>query len=251
METPEMGWQQEGSSRRDCTQNDFVARQELRTKIHYTVSGADYGIGCTIPLRVRHLPRYKCNICFSGGETMSGLKRLTSISFVLLAMLLVGLPRMPLSAQTLDENALKAMKWRQVGPFRGGRALTATGVAGDPLTYYFGSVAGGVWKTTNGGSTWTPMTDKTGIMSVGAIAVAPSDPNVVYVGTGESCWRGNISYGDGMYKSVDAGKTWTHIGLEDTRHISKIIVHPANPDVLFVAAMGHAYGPNETRGVFR
>jgi len=182
---------------------------------------------------------------------MSGLKRLTSLGSVLLAMLLFAISFAPLRAQTLDENALKAMKWRQVGPFRGGRALAGTGVAGDPLTYYFGSVAGGVWKTTNGGNTWTPMTDKTGIMSVGAIAVAPSDSNVLYVGTGESCWRGDISYGDGMYKSVDGGKTWTHIGLEDTRHISKVIVHPTNPDIVFVAAMGHAYGPNETRGVFR
>lgn len=184
---------------------------------------------------------------------MSGLnwKCLTRIFSVLVAMLLLGLTGADLRAQTLDENALKAMKWRQVGPFRGGRALSATGVAGDSQTYYFGAVAGGVWKTTNGGMTWTPMTDKTGIMSVGAIAVAPSDPNVVYVGTGESCWRGDISYGDGMYKSIDAGKTWTHIGLDDTRHISKVIVHPTNPDILFVAAMGHAYGPNETRGVFR
>jgi photosystem II stability/assembly factor-like uncharacterized protein len=143
------------------------------------------------------------------------------------------------------------MKWRQVGPFRGGRALAVAGVAGDPETYYFGSVAGGVWKTTNGGLTWMPMTDKTGIMSVGAVAVAPSDPNVIYVGTGESCWRGNISYGDGMYKSLDGGKTWNHIGLEDTRHIARIVVNPTNPDVLYVAAMGHAYGPNETRGVFK
>jgi photosystem II stability/assembly factor-like uncharacterized protein len=182
---------------------------------------------------------------------MSGLKRLTNLSSVLLAMLLLGLAGTALHAQTLDENTLKGMKWRQVGPFRGGRALAATGVAGDSQTYYFGAVAGGVWKTSNGGMTWAPMTDKTGIMSVGAIAVAPSDPNVIYVGTGESCWRGDISYGDGMYKSIDAGKTWTHIGLEDTRHISKVIVHPTNPDVLFVAAMGHAYGPNETRGVFR
>ncbi len=182
---------------------------------------------------------------------MSGLQRLTNFSSILLAMLLLGLTGTVLRAQTLDENALKAMKWRQVGPFRGGRALAATGVAGDSQTYYFGAVAGGVWKTTNGGMTWTPMTDKTGIMSVGAIAVAPSDPNVLYVGTGESCWRGDISYGDGMYKSIDAGKTWTHIGLDDTRHISKVIVHPTNPDILFVAAMGHAYGPNETRGVFR
>ncbi|HEY2548726.1 MAG TPA: hypothetical protein VGI46_21805, partial [Candidatus Acidoferrum sp.] len=182
---------------------------------------------------------------------MNGVKRLTSVLSVLVMVLLLGLHLPHLRAQTLDENSLKGMKWRQVGPFRGGRALAVTGIAGDPLTYYFGAVAGGVWKTTNAGGTWTPMTDKTGIMSVGAIAVAPSDPNVVYVGTGESCWRGNISYGDGMYKSVDGGKNWTHIGLEDTRHISRVLVHPTNPDVLFVAAMGHAYGPNEARGVFR
>jgi photosystem II stability/assembly factor-like uncharacterized protein len=182
---------------------------------------------------------------------MSGLKSLMRVCSVCLIGVLLGVACTPLRAETLDENALKGMKWRQVGPFRGGRALAVAGVAGDPETYYFGSVGGGVWKTTNGGLTWAPMTDKTGIMSVGAIAVAPSDPNVIYVGTGESCWRGNISYGDGMYRSLDGGKTWTHIGLEDTRHIARIIVSPMNADVLFVAAMGHAYGPNETRGVFR
>ncbi len=182
---------------------------------------------------------------------MTGPKHLIRICALVLAVLLLAHFGSILHAQTLDDNALKGMKWRQVGPFRGGRALAGTGVAGDPDTYYFGSVAGGVWKTTNGGITWTPMTDKTAIMSVGALAVAPSDPNTVYVGTGESCWRGDISYGDGMYKSADGGKTWTHIGLEDTRHISRVIVHPSNPDVIFVAAMGHAYGPNETRGVFR
>ncbi|MGB6669404.1 MAG: hypothetical protein WBE73_13735, partial [Candidatus Acidiferrum sp.] len=182
---------------------------------------------------------------------MSGLKSLTRICSVAVVMVLLGLTCTTVRAQTLDDNALKAMKWRQVGPFRGGRTLAVSGVAGDPETYYFGSVAGGVWKTTNGGLTWTPMTDKTGIMSVGAIAVAPSDPNVIYVGTGESCWRGDISYGDGMYKSLDAGKTWSHIGLEDSRHIARIVVSPTNPDVLFVAAMGHAYGPNEMRGVFK
>jgi photosystem II stability/assembly factor-like uncharacterized protein len=182
---------------------------------------------------------------------MSGLKRLLRICSVLLALVSCGLASTAVRSQTLDENALKGMKWRQVGPFRGGRALAVAGVAGDPETYYFGSVAGGVWKTTNGGITWMPMTDKTGIMSVGAVAVAPSDPNVIYVGTGESCWRGNISYGDGMYKSLDGGKTWNHIGLEDTRHIARIVVNPTNPEVLYVAAMGHAYGPNETRGVFK
>jgi len=154
-------------------------------------------------------------------------------------------------AQTLNENLLKGMKWREIGPFRGGRVLAVAGVAGDPNTYYFGGVAGGVWKTTDGGLTWAPLTDQTTIMSVGAIAVAPSDANVIYAGTGESCIRGNISYGDGMYKSVDAGKTWTHIGLEDTEHISRVMVDPQNPDVVFVAALGHAYGNNEMRGVFR
>ena len=173
------------------------------------------------------------------------------VSAVCFAALLTVLGATPLGAQTLDENALKGMKWRQIGPFRGGRALAVTGITGDPDTYYFGSVAGGVWKTANAGVTWTPMSDKTGIMSVGAIAVAPSDPNIVYVGTGESCIRGNISYGDGMYKSLDGGKTWAHIGLDDTQHIARILVHPHNPDIVYVAALGHVYGPNDTRGVFR
>src|SRR5256886_17208138 len=151
---------------------------------------------------------------------MSGLRRLAVCSALLFVMPFVVPRQNTIQAQTLDEKALKGMKWRQIGPFRGGRALAVTGVAGDPETYYFGAVAGGVWKTQNAGLTWTPMTDKTGIMSIGAIAVAPSDPNVVYVGTGESCIRGNISYGDGMYKSVDGGKTWSHIRLEDTQHIA-------------------------------
>jgi len=156
-----------------------------------------------------------------------------------------------IAAQTVDKESMNGMDWRQIGPFRGGRVIAVTGVSSEPNTYYFGAVAGGVWKTTNGGWTWQPITDKTSIMSVGAIAVAPSDPNVIYVGTGESCIRGNISFGDGMYKSVDAGKTWTHIGLDDSQHIAKIVVHPKNPDVLYVAAFGHAYGTNDTRGVFR
>lgn len=182
---------------------------------------------------------------------MSSLNRFAICSAFLLAIGSLGAGQKTVNAQTLDDKALKGMKWRQIGPFRGGRALAVAGVAGDPETYYFGAVAGGVWKTENGGLTWTPMTDKTGIMSIGAIAVAPSDSNVVYVGTGESCIRGNISYGDGMYKSVDGGKTWSHIGLEDTQHIAKIVVHPQNPDIVYVAALGRAYGPNEMRGVFR
>jgi photosystem II stability/assembly factor-like uncharacterized protein len=156
-----------------------------------------------------------------------------------------------LAAQTLNQDSLKEMKWRLVGPFRGGRVLAVTGVSGDPNTYYFGAVAGGVWKTTNAGITWIPLFDKESVSSIGSIAVAPSDPNVIYVGTGEACIRGNISFGNGMYKSVDAGKTWTHIGLDDTRHIARVIVDPRNPDVVFVAALGHAWGPNAERGLFR
>lgn len=183
---------------------------------------------------------------------MSGVNRFAGWCSIFLAAAALGSLARTVPAQTLDEHSLKGMKWRQIGPFRGGRVLAVAGVAGNPQTYYFGAVAGGVWKTTNGGLTWTPMTDNTGIMSVGAIAVAPSDPNVIYVGTGESCWRGDISYGDGMYKSEDGGKSWTHLpGLDDTRHIARIIVYPSNPDIVFVAAMGHAYGPNEMRGVFR
>src|SRR5205807_613598 len=109
----------------------------------------------------------------------------------------------------------------------------------------------GVWKTTDGGISWDPLFDKQPVSSIGAVAVADSDPNVIYVGTGEACIRGNISFGDGVYKSTDAGKTWTNVGLKDTRHIGAIIVHPANPDIVFVAALGHAYGPNTDRGVFR
>ncbi len=153
---------------------------------------------------------------------------------------------------TYPDEAFSSLQYRLVGPSRGGRAQTVAGVPGDPMTYYMGSTGGGVWKTTDGGATWTNISDnyfKTG--SVGAIAVAPSDPNVLYVGMGETCVRGNFSHGDGVYKSLDAGKTWTHLGLEDTRQIGCIRVHPQNPDIVYVAALGHVYGPNEERGVYR
>ncbi|MBL8175643.1 MAG: glycosyl hydrolase [Bryobacterales bacterium] len=144
------------------------------------------------------------------------------------------------------------LKYRSIGPFRGGRVTAVTGVASQPDVYYFGGTGGGVWKTTDGGRLWLPVTDKfltTG--SVGAIGVAPSDPNVVYAGMGEVPIRGNVSHGDGMYKTTDAGKTWKKIGLEDTRHIGRVRVHPTNPDLVYVAALGHTFGPNEQRGVFR
>jgi photosystem II stability/assembly factor-like uncharacterized protein len=153
--------------------------------------------------------------------------------------------------QTYNDSLFKGMKWRSIGPYRGGRVLAVAGVPGDPYTFYFGSVGGGVWRTTNGGQTWTPLWDKQPISSIGAIAVADSNPNVIYVGTGESCIRGNISYGNGMYKSTDGGKSWSHIGLENTQHIARVVVNPRNPDLVFVAALGHAYGPNPDRGVYR
>jgi len=156
----------------------------------------------------------------------------------------------PLAAQ-VNPDLFGAMKWRQIGPFRGGRVVAVSGVPGDPATWYFGGVAGGVWKSTNAGNTWQPIFDGQKIASIGAIAVADSDHNILYVGTGEACPRGNITYGDGVYKSGDAGKTWQHIGLTDTRHIGAIIVHPRNPDIVFVAALGHAFGPNDERGIFR
>jgi len=143
------------------------------------------------------------------------------------------------------------MQWRQIGPFRGGRALAVAGVVGEPNTYYFGAVAGGVWKTTDGGGNWTPLFDKQPIGAVGAMAVASADPNIIYVGTGEACIRGDITSGNGAYKSTDAGKTWTNMGLGDTRHIGRIIVDPRNPSRVFVAALGHVYGRNTERGVFR
>ncbi|MGZ5503122.1 MAG: WD40/YVTN/BNR-like repeat-containing protein [Chthoniobacterales bacterium] len=143
------------------------------------------------------------------------------------------------------------MKWRQIGPFRGGRALAIEGVPGEPNTYYFGAVAGGVWKTIDGGANWTPIFDKESISSIGAIAVAPSDHNIIYVGTGEYAMRGNVTYGTGMYKSLDGGKTWKNIGLKDSRQIGAVVIDPKNPDIVLVAAFGHAFGPNPERGVFR
>jgi photosystem II stability/assembly factor-like uncharacterized protein len=150
------------------------------------------------------------------------------------------------------EAALSGLHWRDVGPMRGGRSFAVAGNANRPDTFYFGSVGGGVWKTENSGRTWFPISDEgIPIGSIGAIAVAPSAPNVVYVGTGEPDIRSQHSYGIGMYKSVDAGKTWTHIGLESSEHIGRIVVDPANPDRVYVAVLGHAYNSNPERGVYR
>jgi len=150
-----------------------------------------------------------------------------------------------------EEKPFRGMKYRLIGPFRGGRSLTAAGIPGDPTTYYFGATGGGVWKSTDGAMTWSSVFDKAGTSSIGSIAVANSNHSVVYVGTGEACIRGNISHGDGVYKTLDGGKTWKNVGLRDSRAIGKVIINPTNPDIVFVAALGHPYGPNTERGIFR
>jgi photosystem II stability/assembly factor-like uncharacterized protein len=171
--------------------------------------------------------------------------------FALAASLRAAASPTPTAAPLIDEKLFNGMRWRQIGPFRGGRALAVEGVMGEPDTYYFGAVAGGVWKTTDGGANWIPLFDKQPISSIGAITVAPSDHNVVYAGTGEAAIRGNTTYGIGVFKSIDGGKTWENIGLKDTRHIGALIVDPRNENVVLLAALGHAFGPNQERGIFR
>jgi photosystem II stability/assembly factor-like uncharacterized protein len=156
------------------------------------------------------------------------------------------------AAASVDPSLYSGMRWRSIGPDRGGRSIAVAGSAARANEYYFGAVGGGVWKTTDYGITWTPVGDTDfRTTSVGAIAVAPSNPDIVYVGMGESCFRGNIIQGDGMYKTTDGGKSWQHIGLENTEVVSKIRVHPANPDLVYAAVLGHSYGPHPDRGVYR
>src|ERR1700692_1722603 len=138
-----------------------------------------------------------------------------------------------------------------IGPYRGGRSISVAGVPGDSRTFYFGAVGGGVWKTENAGRTWKPVMDAQPVSSIGAVAIAPSDPKTVYVGSGEADMRSDIIHGNGMYRSTDAGATWVHVGLEDSRQIGRILVDPRDSRTLLVAALGHAYGPNDMRGVFR
>jgi photosystem II stability/assembly factor-like uncharacterized protein len=154
-------------------------------------------------------------------------------------------------AQQLDPSLYSGLRWRMLGPFRAGRVNAVSGVAGQPNTFYFGSVGGGVWKSLNAGRTWTPIFDSTNVASIGAIGVAPSNPDVIYVGTGEADMRDSIAFGNGVYKSNDAGKTWKHLGLENTKQIGRIIVDPKNPNTIFVAALGNVYASNPDRGVYR
>ncbi|HEY8293544.1 MAG TPA: hypothetical protein VIG44_13720, partial [Thermomicrobiales bacterium] len=155
-------------------------------------------------------------------------------------------------AMSITESLLESLEWRCIGPHRGGRCVAVSGDVSDPMTFYHGACAGGVWKTNDGGTTWHNVSD--GFFTtaaVGAIAVSESDPNVIYAGTGEATIRGNVSHGDGVYKSTDGGTTWRNMGLAATRHIGKIRIHPKNPEIVYVAAFGHAWGTNPERGVYR
>ncbi len=173
----------------------------------------------------------------------------------LLTILLAGAFMAPAPVSAASNSAYSsyfgALNWRLVGPFRGGRVLAVTGVPGQPNHFYFGAVDGGVWESLDAGRTWRPVFDGQDIASIGAIAVAPSDPHTIYVGTGEADMRSDIAYGNGMYKSSDGGTTWSHIGLTETRQIGAIVVDPHDPNVVYVAALGHPYGPNSERGVFK
>jgi photosystem II stability/assembly factor-like uncharacterized protein len=178
--------------------------------------------------------------------------RVAALAATLLSSSLV--PLVAARAQTaphVDPALYAGLRWRNVGPFRGGRSLAVSGVPGDGRIAYTGAVGGGVWKTVDAGRSWTPIMDDEPVASIGAIAVAPSDPQTVYVGSGEADMRSDIIHGNGMYRSTDAGATWTRIGLEDSRQIGRILVDPHDPQTLLVAALGHAYGPSEMRGVYR
>lgn len=180
------------------------------------------------------------------------IHRLFTRLFIASMLVTVGLmASLTISAQQYDTSLYSGLHWRMIGPFRAGRENAVSGVVGQPDTFYFGSVGGGVWKTTNAGRSWNPVFDSASSASIGAIGVAPSNGSVVYVGTGEADMRDSIQFGDGMYKSTDAGKTWKHIGLEATKQIGRVLVDPKNPNVVFVAALGNAYASSPDRGVYR
>jgi len=170
---------------------------------------------------------------------------------IALTMLFLLLPLTKLFPQSVPADRFSGLKWRMIGPFRGGRVVAAAGVPGDANTFYFGAVDGGIWKTTDSGIVWMPVFDKQPVASIGAIAVAPSDPEIIYAGTGESDIRSDLASGDGVYRSNDCGTTWQNVGLPDTRQISRIVVDPGNANIVYVGVLGHAYGPNDERGVFK
>ena len=180
--------------------------------------------------------------------------RKTSARMAIVAALMLALAegRSAADGPGYDPALFAALKWRSIGPNRGGRSVAAAGSTSRPNEYYFGATGGGLWKTTDGGATWAPVTDgQLRSSSVGAVAVSASNPDVVYLGMGETQLRGNVMQGDGVYKTTDGGKTWKHAGLQDTQAIARIRIHPTNPDIAYVAALGHPYGANPERGVFR
>jgi photosystem II stability/assembly factor-like uncharacterized protein len=168
-----------------------------------------------------------------------------------LLIFLVAIVAATISAQSVPPELFNGLKWRLIGPFRGGRAVAVAGVPSDPTTFYFGAVDGGIWKTTDAGTVWNPIFDNQPVASIGAIAVAPSDPKTIYAGTGEPDIRSDLASGNGVYKSSNGGQTWTHVGLDETQQISRIVVDPRDANTVYVGALGHAYGPNAERGVFK
>src|SRR5690242_7188614 len=155
------------------------------------------------------------------------------------------------AAQQYSPRLYQDMSWRMIGPFRGGRTRAVAGVPSQPSVFYMGAVNGGVWRSNDYGRTWTPIFDDQPTQSIGAIAIAPSDPNIIYVGSGEGLHRPDLAVGNGIYKSTDAGKTWTHLGLRDSRQVPALVVDPRDANRLFAAVLGHPYGPNDVRGIFR
>ena len=180
-------------------------------------------------------------------DILSSHRRVLS-TFVVLVVAVIAVP---VAAQQFSPDLFKSLHWRNIGPLRGGRTRAVAGVPSQPNVFYIAQVNGGVWKTNDYGRTWNPIFDDQPTGSVGTIAVAASDPNIIYVGSGEGLQRPDLSVGDGIYKSTDAGKTWTHLGLRDGQQIPQIVVDPRNADTVLVAVAGHPYGPNAERGIFR
>ncbi|HZI49745.1 MAG TPA: hypothetical protein VFD75_18250, partial [Pyrinomonadaceae bacterium] len=174
-------------------------------------------------------------------------RTLLCFGFVFAFVMVLSLPTL---AQTVSPELFNSLQWRNIGPYRGGRTRAVSGVPSQPNVFYIAQVNGGVFKTTDYGRTWTPIFDDQPTGSVGSIAVSISDPNIIYVGSGEGLQRPDLSVGDGIYKSTDAGKTWTHLGLRDGQQIPQIAVDPRDPNHVLVAVAGHPYGPNEERGIF-
>lgn len=205
--------------------------------------------GCSITFSSVYMVSVLADL-IRGERTLADLNHRVSTFFIFL-ILVAALCTSAAFAQSNPNVYLSDLKWRLIGPYRGGRTIAAAGLANDLNAFLFGGVDGGVWKTTNSGVTWEPIFDSQPIASIGALAIAPSDPQIIFVGTGETDIRSNLASGDGVYKSVDGGRTWKNVGLRDSRQISRIVIGPANPQIIYVAALGHAYGPNPERGVFK